>query len=76
MQRGTANKGSAYMILRKLSGEWVNLYPPHQGELPPSYATRKEAEAHAKRLDTYIGLGEYKIVTKEEALKHEVPKRW
>lgn len=68
-------KPKDYMILRKLDGDWVNLYPEKRGGLPRAYETEKEASIHAKRMKKAFGL-EYKIVPKEEALKHEIPKRW
>lgn len=63
-----------FMLLRKLNGDWVNLYPPRDGEEPISFKTRVEAEKHAARLLRTMAV-RCRIVPRAEALKHLIPKR-
>jgi len=64
-----------FMLLRKLNGDWVNLYPPRDGEDPREFKTRAEAEEHANRLLRTMDV-RCIVVPRAEALKHLVPKRW
>lgn len=61
-------------ILQKRSEQWINLYPTHQGELPPVFS-RTEASERVKRMSEMFGI-DFKIVPAKRALKFEVPKRW
>jgi hypothetical protein len=64
-----------YRILRKTAeGEWINLYPPVPGRDPPTYEDEEEAEDRALRIKKKIGV-QTKVVTVEEALEHEQPKK-
>ena len=64
-----------FMLLRKLDGEWVNLYPRRDGGDPPEFETRAEAEECAARIFKTMGV-RCRVVPRAEALKHEVPRRW
>jgi hypothetical protein len=65
----------SFMLLRKLDGKWVNLYPHRDEGNPPEFKTRGEAEEHADRIFRTIGI-RCRVVPRAEALKHEVPRRW
>jgi len=64
-----------FMLLRKINGDWVNLYPPRDGDEPASFKTRAEAEEHAARLLRIMAV-RCRVVPRVEALKHLVPQRW
>lgn len=61
-------------ILQKRSGQWINLYPEHQGELPPVFG-KTEAGEKVKRMSETFGI-DFKIMPAKRALKFEIPKRW
>jgi len=65
----------SFMLLRKLDGEWFNLYPHREGEDPPEFKTRAEAEEHAAQLFRTMGVT-CRVVPRVEAMKHEIPHRW
>ena len=65
----------SFMLLRKLDGEWVNLYPHRDGGDPPEFKTRAEAEEHTARLLRTMDV-RCIVVPRSEALKKEVPQRW
>ena len=65
----------SFMLLRKLDGKWVNLYPHQDGGDPPEFKTRVEAEERAARIFRTMSV-RCRVVPRAEALKHEVPRRW
>jgi hypothetical protein len=62
-----------FYIVRKLSGDWVHLYPRANGQLPKGYPSEKAAQKYA---DEWMRQQEYKIVHGSEASEAEVPKRY
>lgn len=63
-----------YYIIRRLSGQWVHLYPRANGMLPQGFASRFAAQRRVSRLRMFGQT--MKVVSGKEASRYEVPKRW
>lgn len=69
------SKRLLWLILLKDGSSWRNLYPPKDGESPPTYQDEIGAVLHAEHLTDVFGVV-CRVAPIDEALTFPTPRRW